>query len=180
MRIPTVIFGSDAAVILLSDPYSFPTEAVLDGIADASPGVPVLGGLSSARSPMGDAALFADNRVLEEGAVGVCLNGVELLPCVSQGAAPLGREMTVTAAEDNVIYELAGRPAVEAIEQVVGELPFDERALIAAGLLIGIVIDSGKPEYEQGDFLVRGVTGADPASGAIRWARWSAQARSRS
>jgi small ligand-binding sensory domain FIST len=159
--------GSGAAVVMLSDPYSFPTDAVLDGIAEAAPGVPVLGGLSSARSPMGEAALFADARVVEEGAVGVCLNGVELLPCVSQGAAPLGREMTVTAAEDNVIYELAGRPAVQAIEQVVAELPLEERALVAAGLLIGIVIDGGKPEYEQGDFLVRGVTGADPASGAI-------------
>jgi small ligand-binding sensory domain FIST len=159
--------GSDGAVILLSDPYSFPTDAVLDGIADAAPGVPVLGGLSSARSPLGEAVLFSDDRVREEGAVGVCLNGVELLPCVSQGAAPLGREMTVTAAEDNVIYELAGRPAVQAIEQAVAELGLEERALVAAGLLIGIVIDGGKPEYEQGDFLVRGVTGADPASGAI-------------
>jgi small ligand-binding sensory domain FIST len=159
--------GSDAAVIILSDPYSFPTDAVLDGIADAAPGVPVLGGLSSARTPLGDAALFVDDRVVQEGAVGVCLNGVELLPCVSQGAAPMGREMTVTAAEDNVIYELAGRPAVQAIEQTVAELPLQERALVAAGLLIGIVIDGGKPEYEQGDFLVRGVTGADPATGAI-------------
>ena len=159
--------GSDAAMIMLSDPYSFPTDAVLDGIAEAAPGVPVLGGLSSARSPLGDAALFADGRVVSEGAVGVCLNGVELLPCVSQGAAPLGREMTVTAAEDNVIYELAGRPAVQAIEQAVAELALDERALVAAGLLIGIVIDGGKPDYEQGDFLVRGVTGADPETGAI-------------
>ena len=57
----------------------------------------------------------------------MCLNGVELLPCVSQGAAPLGREMTVTAAEGNVIYELAGRPAVQAIEQAVAELPLHER-----------------------------------------------------
>jgi len=159
--------GSDAAVIMLSDPYSFPTDAVLDGIAEAAPGVPVLGGLSSARSPMGESALFADGRVVSEGAVGVCLNGVELLPCVSQGAAPMGREMTVTAAEDNIIYELAGRPAVQAIEEAVGELALDQRALVAAGLLIGIVIDGGKPEYEQGDFLVRGVTGADPATGAI-------------
>jgi small ligand-binding sensory domain FIST len=159
--------GSDAAVIILSDPYSFPTEGVLDGIADAAPGVPVLGGLSSARTPLGDAALFVDDRVVQEGAVGLCLNGVELLPCVSQGAAPMGREMTVTAAEDNVIYELAGRPAVLAIEQTVAELSLQERALVAAGLLIGIVIDGGKPEYEQGDFLVRGVTGADPETGAI-------------
>ncbi|HTU94770.1 MAG TPA: FIST N-terminal domain-containing protein [Solirubrobacteraceae bacterium] len=159
--------GSDAALVMFSDPYTFPTDAVLDGIADAAPGVPVLGGLSSARSPLGAAALFVDDRVVDEGAVGVCLNGVELLPCVSQGAAPLGREMTVTAGEDNVIYELAGRPAVEAIEQTVSELPLDERALVAAGLLIGIVIDGGKPDYEQGDFLVRGVTGADTETGAI-------------
>ena len=32
-------------MIMLSDPYSFPTDAVLDGIAEAAPGVPVLGGL---------------------------------------------------------------------------------------------------------------------------------------
>jgi small ligand-binding sensory domain FIST len=159
--------GVEDALILLSDPYSFPTDAVLDGIAEAAPGVPVLGGISSGRSAMGGAALFTGEEVRDEGAVGVCLSGVELLPCVSQGAAPLGREMTVTAAESNVIYELAGRPAVQAIEEAVAELPIDERALVAAGLLIGVVIDGGKPEYEQGDFLVRGVTGADPETGAI-------------
>jgi small ligand-binding sensory domain FIST len=159
--------GVEDAVIMLSDPYSFPTDAVLDGLAEAAPGVPVLGGISSGRSPLGAAALFAGDEVREEGAVGVCLSGVELLPCVSQGAAPLGREMTVTAAESNVIYELAGRPAVQTIEEVVAELPLDQRALVTAGLLIGVVIDGGKPEYEQGDFLVRGVTGADPQTGAI-------------
>jgi small ligand-binding sensory domain FIST len=159
--------GSDAAVILLSDPYTFPTEAVLDGIARDTPGVPVLGGLASARSPLGGAALFSGERVRREGAVGVCLNGVEMLPCVSQGATPLGREMTITAGEDNVIHELAGRPALEAIEQAIAELPLDERTLVVAGLLIGIVIDGGKPDYQQGDFLVRSLLGADAATGAV-------------
>jgi small ligand-binding sensory domain FIST len=159
--------GTNAALIMLSDPYSFPTDAVLDGIAREAPGVAVLGGLASARAPVGGAALFNGERVERSGAVGVCLNGVEMLPCVSQGAAPLGREMTITAAEGNVIHELAGRPAVAAIEQTIAELALDERALVAAGLLIGIVIDGGKPEYEQGDFLVRGVLGADPESGSV-------------
>ncbi|MBV9047044.1 MAG: FIST C-terminal domain-containing protein, partial [Solirubrobacterales bacterium] len=31
----------------------------------------------------------------------------------------------------------------------------------------GIVVEGGKPEYEQGDFLVRGVMGADPESGRL-------------
>ena len=158
--------GSDAALIMLRDPYSFPTDGVLDGLAREAPGVPVLGGLSSARTPAGDAALFFGDAVCDEGAVGVCLHGIEMIPCVSQGAAPLGREMTITAAEANVIHELAGGPRCRRSSEAIGELPLQERALVAGGLLIGVVIDGGKPEYEQGDFLVRGVLGADPDTGA--------------
>jgi small ligand-binding sensory domain FIST len=157
----------DSAVIMLTDPYSLPADAALSALAQTAPGVPVLGGLSSGRRFDGTAALFLDGTVLEEGAVGVRLTDVEMLPCVSQGAAPLGRELTITAAEGNVIYELAGRPALETIEHVISELSIQERALVAAGLLVGIVIDGGKPEYEQGDFLVRGVLGADPENGAV-------------
>jgi small ligand-binding sensory domain FIST len=159
--------ASDDTVMMLCDPYSFPADAVLAAMAQHSPGVPVLGGLASARTQDGSGALFLDRELCEEGAVGVTLRGVELLPCVSQGAAPVGRELTITAAEENVIYELAGRPAIKTIEEVIGDLDVRERALIAGGLLLGIVIDGGKPEYEQGDFLVRGVLGAGPSDGAI-------------
>ena len=158
---------AESALILLCDPYSFPTDAVLDGLARDAPGVPVLGGLSSGRRPDSAGALFLDDTVSEAGAVGVCLDGVEMLPCVSQGAAPLGREMTITAADGNVILELAGKPAVQTIEAVISELTTAQRALLAGGLLIGIVIDGGKPDYEQGDFLVRGVLGADSDTGAV-------------
>ncbi|MGA9859374.1 MAG: FIST N-terminal domain-containing protein [Solirubrobacteraceae bacterium] len=159
--------GPEDCMIMLSDPYSFPTDAVLDGIAREAPGVPVLGGLVSARTADGGGALFLGEEVRDEGAIGICLTGVEMLPCVSQGATPLGREMTITAAEDNVIHELAGQPAVQAIEQTIGDLSIEDRALVAAGLLIGIVIDGGKPDYLQGDFLVRGVLGADPDTGSV-------------
>ena len=154
-----------SGAILLADPYSFPTDVVLGLLAEHSPGVPVLGGIASAHGPTGP--LFLDGDTHEQGAVGVSLDGVEVLPCVSQGAAPLGRELTITAAEGNIIHELAGRPALQTIERIVAELSPRERALVAGGLLIGIVIDSGKPDYEQGDFLVRGVLGADPDTGSI-------------
>ena len=117
----------DVALIMLSDPYSFPTDAVLGGLAVDAPGVPVLGGLASARTRDGEAALFLDDQVLSDGAVGVALEDVEMLPCVSQGAAPLGREVTITAAEGNVIHELAGRPAIETIESIVSELDLHQR-----------------------------------------------------
>ena len=153
--------------ILLSDPYTFPTDVALNQLGAGAPAVPVLGGLASARTPEGSAALFLGEEVLESGAVGVSFDGIELVPCVSQGATPIGRELTITGCEENIITELAGRPALDTIEDVIGELGPRERTLIAAGLLIGIVIDPGRPEYEQGDFLVRGVLGADRASGAV-------------
>ena len=32
---------------------------------------------------------------------------------------------------------------------------------------MGIVVDANKPDYVQGDFLVRGLVGADPATGKV-------------
>jgi small ligand-binding sensory domain FIST len=156
-----------SGAIMLADPYSFPVDAALSAVAAQAPAVPVLGGIASARTATDEGALFFGEEVRPAGAVGIALAGVELLPCVSQGAAPLGREVTITAAEDNMIHELAGRPALATIETIISELTPRERVLIAGGMLIGIVIDAGKPEYEQGDFLVRGLLGVDPDTGSV-------------
>jgi small ligand-binding sensory domain FIST len=156
-----------AGAILLADPASFPTDAVLHFLSDAAPAVPVLGGLASARTAGGGTALFVGEQVVEEGAVGVRLDDVELLPCVSQGAAPIGPELTITAAEGHVILELAGKPALEKLRETIETLPPGELALVQGGLLMGIVVDGNKPEYLQGDFLVRGLVGADPKSGQV-------------
>jgi small ligand-binding sensory domain FIST len=155
------------AVVLLPDPYSFPTDVVLAELARRAPGVPVLGGIASGRTLDGNPALFLGDALCGDGAVGVAFSGVEVLPCVSQGAAPVGPELTVTAAEGHVIRELAGRRALDALREAIEALEPDEQALVASGLLLGVVIDGGKPEYQQGDFLVRGVIGADPDAGTL-------------
>jgi small ligand-binding sensory domain FIST len=156
-----------SGAILLPDPYTFPTDPLLQDLATRAPGVPIIGGLASGRTAQDTGALFHGDVLCEEGMVGVRFDGVELLPCVSQGAAPVGPEMTITAAEGNVIQELAGRPALDRIREVIGELDPRERTLVAGGLLVGIVVDSGHADYEQGDFLVRALLGADPVSGTL-------------
>ncbi|HEU4979486.1 MAG TPA: FIST N-terminal domain-containing protein [Solirubrobacteraceae bacterium] len=155
------------AAILLPDPYTFPIDAALAAMAAGGAGMPILGGIASARTAEGAAALFLGREVKEAGAVGVRLSGVEVLPCVSQGAAPVGPELTVTGVDGHVIHELAGRPALEALRDAIEGLDMHDRALVAQGLLLGVVIGPAKPEYGQGDFLVRGLVGADPEAGTV-------------
>ncbi|HUR86572.1 MAG TPA: FIST N-terminal domain-containing protein [Solirubrobacteraceae bacterium] len=153
--------------ILLPDPYSFPTDAVLAEVNGRAPGVPVLGGVSSARTIRGEAALFLGEEVVAGGAIGVRFDGIEVLPCVSQGATPIGPELTITAGEGRVIHELAGRPALESLRAVIEELGDAEREILAEGMLLGIVVEQGQPDYVHGDFLVRSVLGGDPEHGTI-------------
>jgi small ligand-binding sensory domain FIST len=155
-----------AGAILLADPATFPTDAVLRFLSEQTPMVALLGGLASGRAG-GDAVLFLGEEVLADGAVGVRLDGVEMIPCVSQGATPIGPELTITSADGNVIDELAGRPALVTLRETIEALPAEELAMVQGGLLVGIVVDSNKPEYVQGDFLVRGLVGADPATGKV-------------
>jgi small ligand-binding sensory domain FIST len=156
----------DESLIALCDPFSFPPEELLAAIDRSRPHVPVLGGLASA-SFAGGAVLLQDGDVHTDGAVAVQMRGLEMLPCVSQGAGPVGPEMTITSAEANVIGQLAGKPAMERLGEVIEALPQDERDLASSGVLIGLVIDENRPEYDRGDFLVRPIIGADRESGAI-------------
>jgi small ligand-binding sensory domain FIST len=154
------------ALIVLADPYTFSAEALLGDLNESRPGLPVLGGLASAAAG-GSAALFRDGDVLHSGAVACSLTGVPLIPCVSQGATPVGPEMTITAAAGNLVNELASRPAIERLREAIGDLEPDQQQLAARGLMLGLVIDENQPEYERGDFLVRPIIGADPDAGSI-------------
>jgi small ligand-binding sensory domain FIST len=155
------------AVIMLADPYSFPVEPLLAQLGEDYPGLPIVGGLASSGGGPGAGVLVHGGEVEHDGAVGAVLRGVEVHPCVSQGARPVGPEMVITACEDNVIQELASRPALMRLREAIGELEDDERELAARGLLLGIVIDANRPEYERGDFLVRGILAADQEDGSI-------------
>ncbi len=90
-----------------------------------------------------------------------------MLSCVSQGAAPVGPEMTITAAHDNVIEELASVAAIERLREAIATLTPAEQELASGGLMLGLVIDENQPSYERGDFLVRPVIGADPDAGSV-------------
>ncbi len=159
--------GDPSLVTLLVDPFTFPAGLLLERLGEEHPGLPIVGGIAVGGSGPGRHALVAGSELYTEGAVGVVLSGIRVETVVSQGCAPIGHESVVTHAEGNVAFELAGKPALERLRDEIEELSPAQRALAVRGLLAGLVIDENKPEYGRGDFLIRGLLGADEATGAL-------------
>jgi len=156
------------SLLLFADPFTFPVDAFLQRVNRDLPGLQIIGGLASAAGSPGGNRLVLDDRVVEEGAVGVFVDGgIEVRTLVSQGCRPIGRPYVVTAATQNLVEELAGKPAVERLQELAAAATPEERELLRGGLHVGLVVDEHKAEFGRGDFLVRNLLGADESSGAL-------------
>ncbi|HUZ44270.1 MAG TPA: FIST N-terminal domain-containing protein [Acidimicrobiales bacterium] len=162
--------GPPEALVLVGDPHSLDPTELLAGIDSRFPSLPVIGGLASAAVGPGGNRLALDGRVTSSGAVGVFLGpGSGFRPLVSQGCRPVGRPWVVTRSEGGVIYELAGRPALTRLMEMVQDYldPGEIGTINAGGLCLGVVTDELRDEYGPGDFLLMDVVGADRNIGAV-------------
>jgi small ligand-binding sensory domain FIST len=171
--------GAPTTLLLLTDPFTFPTDAFLRRLDDDLPGLQVIGGAASAARGPGGNRLVLDqqdvhrgtgrepSRVATSGAVGVFLEGVDVRAVVSQGCRPVGNPFVVTRARGNHLEELGGVAAMTRLQECAEEATEDDRALMQAGLHLGVVVDEHKVEFDRNDFLVRAVLGADRQTGSI-------------
>ncbi len=157
-----------AAILLLGDPFTFPVDFFLQQVNADHSGLRVMGGMASGGRGPGQSRLLLGEQVLEEGAVGVLLQGpIRMRSIVSQGCRPIGRHMVVTRAEENLITELGGKPPLVQLQQLWQELSADDQKLFQEGLHIGRVINEYQGKFQRGDFLVRNVLGLEQESGAL-------------
>lgn len=167
------------ATFLFADPFSVPLVNLIPDLSAArtervgpggrrEPVGAILGGMASAGASPGLNSLACNGEVRKAGAMGVSLSGpVRVDSVVSQGCRPFGPRMVITKARGNLILELGGQPAVEAIRDAVRTLSDADRELLGGSLLVGRVIDDTKKHLGRGDYLVRVVLGADERSGAV-------------
>ncbi len=162
-------FGPEpgGAHLMICDPFTFPASVLLAHLNEHVPGTAVVGGMASGGLARRNSRLFLDGRVLTAGAVGAHLPRAEVHPLVAQGCRPVGNPYTITQAEGNVISELGGRPPLARLQELAAALTGRERELLAAGPHLGLLMDEYLAEPRQGDFLVRGIVGAEAESGAI-------------
>jgi len=158
----------NAAIVLLADPFSFPVDALIKRIEEDHSGVPIVGGMASGGYQPGSNTLVVGSRSYDSGAVGFLVGGAaRIRPVVSQGCRPIGRPLVITKSDENVIVELGGRPALERLRDVYGELDPADRELVRSSLHVGRVASEYQDHFQRGDFLVRNVVGADPDTGVI-------------
>lgn len=171
----TAVVGmpDDAAVgqrtlVLLSDPYSFPTEAFVRASNEQYPNLTVVGGMASAGGP-GANRLLVQGEVHADGAVGLLLpEGFDTPTVLSQGCRPIGDPFIVTESEGNLITGLGFRPALERLRTLIDDADDHDRVLLSRGLHVGLVVDESAVEFEPGDFLIRAVLGSDPDRQGVR------------
>lgn len=144
--------------LLQADSRTPDLQVLLSDFAESAKAFP-LGGLTASRA--GPASAIAGRA---PGLTGVLFgDGVPLVSGLSQGCRPLGPARQITAAEDNVIAEIDGRPALEVVVELVDE-HFDGRLAEAWPCLHPAFPLPGR---DLDAYVVRNFVGMDPARGLI-------------
>lgn len=167
---PSHLGFAPTALVLVADPFTFPAGAFLAWLAERRPGLPVVGGHASGGLGPGGTRLVTEGRVVSDGAAGVLVGGgVDIETLVSQGCRPYGDALTVTRSDRNVIYEVAGVPAMEClVDQITRHLgPAEVASVQTDGLFVGRVVDERVGDPAPSDYLVRNVVGVDRTTGAV-------------
>ncbi len=154
-------------LILIADPFTTPTAEILESLEMVAPGLQAVGALASGAKRPGGHILALNDSLHRSGLVGVSLAGnLRADVIVSQGYKPVGRFFRATRVEGNVVLELSGVPALQALEQMVSGLSREEQTLLRRGLMLGEAVGE-EEDPGRGDFLIRPVVGLDHEEGAI-------------
>jgi small ligand-binding sensory domain FIST len=156
-------------LIVLTDPFSLGCSEILSWANRHYPRLPVVGGSLTAGLGAGGNRLSLGRQVFTNGAAGVLVGDPTFRAAVAQGCRAIGRRWTVTRAEEGLVYELAGRPALaRLLDGAQDELgPPEVAAVNSGGLYLGLLQDERGADRGRGDFLMAAVLGADRGNGAV-------------
>ena len=138
--------GADTWLIF-SDPFSLNTDNLVKGLEGRLSEIVLLGGMASSHNQEAGTAVYLDGKAYEDGAVLLGVNGLRVRPIVAQGAEPLGRPLTITDCDRNLVKTIGSRPALAVLKDVMTELDDETRERVGHNLLVGLAMD----EYQSAD-----------------------------
>ena len=158
----------NSLLVVLPDLRCVSPEALVHQVGEDGSRLPIVGGAASGSSDGQYTYGWHDEKVVESGVAGMLLTGAFHTEIgVAQGCDPIGQPFEITRAERNIIYEIDGNPALNALQGALESLTTEELRQSGRVVFIGLAMDRENPVPRRGDFLVRNLVGYDQESGAI-------------
>lgn len=149
-------------VITHADPSSELLAPLVEDMALETGGF-LFGGLGVASGA--GSSIVSDREPIDNELSGVMLSpqSVEIATGLSQGCTPIGPVRTITSAEDNVVFQIDDRPALDVFKEDIGELLARDLQKVGGYIFAALPIEGSDTQ----DYLVRNMIGVDPQHGVI-------------
>lgn len=161
--------GEESSLMMFfPDTYNGQPQRLLQSLENKAGFHPVVGAGASEGSGAGSTFQLCGDKVMSNALAGVYLSGdFRSQIDITQGCQPITPPMTITKAENNLIYEIDHRPALEVFaEQLKGPLAQDLRRALMF-LFVGLPGDPVENSVAPGHYLVRNIVGLDPDKGIV-------------
>jgi len=143
------------AVFLFSDGLTINGEIFLNGFTTISDDIPIAGGMSGDAGNFDTTYIFNNDGVISCGAVGISVNTekINVKTSYSFDWQEIGKELIITKAENNRVYEIDDKKAVEIYAQYLGREIAE--LLPAVGIEFPLIIS------RDGEKIARAVIGKE-------------------
>lgn len=155
-------------LITFTDPAAVRPDVLLQGLAAAAPGAPAVGAAASGTPGPGGSFQFCGRNVATRSIAALRLDGpLRRAVGVTQGCLPVGPPSRVTKAQENVVLELDGRPALDVLRARLPAALGESLGRLGGHLFVGLPPDAAQSAIDDGEYLVRPIFAVDPARGAL-------------
>jgi len=153
---------------LFPDTYNGQPQRLLQALAQETGFVPAVGAGASENGTAQATYQLCGEALTTNAVAGMVLSGsFHASIDITQGCQPITGPMVITKAENNLIYEIDDRSALEVFVRLLkGPLAEDIRRALTV-LFVGLPADRNENSVGPGKYLVRNIIGLDSAKGIL-------------
>lgn len=160
--------GDESLLFLLPDAYRVDAAVLLAKVRSEWPGLSLYGAGATDNGTTGWSLQMSMEGVSSNAVAALSISGeLDYAVGITQSCAPVGDPHFITAARDNVILELDGRPAIHVYMEQGEALRLDDFQQLVGEVLLGFPLESVNPSFNGESCLVRHLVGFDQQSGGL-------------
>jgi hypothetical protein len=159
--------GDESGLLLFPDGLGGNCTLLLAALAAALPqGMAIAGGAAGDEMAFERCWQYRGDKVATGAVAALLVRGASIEVAVSHGCLPIGRERTITRADDNWLHEIDGRPAWSVFKEYLDGDPQDLNVEGITHLCIGVSLPpEAAGEYEP--YIIRTPMNLDRDTGSL-------------